>query len=309
MGIAREILLRASRSAWLADQMTRRGFARRAVRRFMPGEDVGSALDASESLRRHDLTTILTLLGENVASATEVDAVTEHYLEVLDRVVERRLDTDVSVKPTQFGIDLGFDLAREGIERVARRASEGSRMLAIDMESSAYTDRTLELYRQLRADHQNVTLCLQAYLRRTATDLETLLPAGPHIRLVKGAYKEPANLAIRSKREVDENYLRLAEILLDSARAGNGRVYFGTHDTGLIDQICRRAEISGVSRDRFEFQMLYGIQRQAQLDLAKRGFHTRVLISYGESWFPWFMRRLAERPANLLFLLRNLVAR
>lgn len=308
MGIAREILLRASQSDWLADQLTRRRFARRAVERFMPGEDAEAALEASESLRQHGLTTILTLLGENVTSDTEVEGVTEHYVEVIDRVVQRRLDTDVSVKPTQFGIDLSFDLAREGIERVVRHAAEHSRMLAIDMESSDYTDRTIDLYRRLRGTHENITLCLQAYLYRTAADLKALLPASPRIRLVKGAYKEPASLAYRSKREVDENFLRLAETLLDAARDGAARVYFGTHDTRLIERICARADIRGVARDRFEFQMLYGIQRQAQLDLVERGFQTRVLISYGESWFPWFMRRLAERPANVLFVLRNLIS-
>lgn len=308
MGIAREILLRASQSDWLAEQLTRRPFARRAVRRFMPGEDVEAALDASESLHQQGLASILTLLGENVTSAAEVEGVTHHYVDVLDRVVQRGLDTDVSVKPTQFGIDLSPDLARQGIERVVRQAAERSRMLAIDMESTDYTDRTIDLYRRLRAEHENITLCLQAYLYRTAADLEALLPASPHIRLVKGAYKEPASLAYRSKREVDENFLRLAETLLDATRDGAGRVYFGTHDTRLIDNICSRADILDVPRDRFEFQMLYGIQRQAQSNLVERGFQTRVLISYGESWFPWFMRRLAERPANVLFVLRNVMA-
>ncbi len=176
------------------------------------------------------------------------------------------------------------------------------------MEDSSYVDRTIELYRRLRADHDNVTLCLQAYLHRTAADLAALLPLAPVIRLVKGAYNEPHDVAYRRKKDVDASFLRLADILIqESSRANGTRAIFGTHDPRMIVAVCRRAEEIGLPRESYEFQMLYGIQRGAQLRLAENGYAMRVLISYGESWFPWFMRRLAERPANVMFVVRNLV--
>lgn len=308
MGIAREILLRGSRSEWLAGQLTRRQFTRRAVERFMPGEDAASAIDASESLRHKGIGTILTLLGENITHGAEADSVTQHYMDVLNRVSELSLDTDISIKPTQLGLDLDFDQTLCRYQTIVSRAAGLGRFVAIDMEDSSYVDRTIELYRRLRADHDNVALCLQAYLHRTAADLATLLPLAPVIRLVKGAYNEPNNVAYRRKRDVDASFLRLADVLIEkSSRANGTRAIFGTHDPRMIAAVCRRAEGIGLPKEAYEFQMLYGIQREAQLHLAADGFAMRVLISYGESWFPWFMRRLAERPANVMFVVRNLV--
>ncbi len=308
MGIAREILLRGSRSEWLASQLTRRRFTRHAVERFMPGEDAASAIDASESLRPKGIGTILTLLGENITHSAEADSVTQHYLDVLNRVSELSLDTDISIKPTQLGLDLDFDQTLCRYQTIISRAAGLGRFVAIDMEDSSYVDRTIELYRRLRADHDNVALCLQAYLHRTAADLATLLQLAPVIRLVKGAYNEPHNVAYRRKKDVDASFLRLADVLIEQASRANGtRAIFGTHDPRMIAAVCRRAEAIGLPREAYEFQMLYGIRREAQLRLAEDGYAMRVLISYGESWFPWFMRRLAERPANVMFLVRNLV--
>ncbi len=177
------------------------------------------------------------------------------------------------------------------------------------MEESLYVDRTIDLYTRLRADYSNLVLCLQAYLYRTASDLAVLLPMAPSIRLVKGAYNEPARLAFRRKRDVDANFLKLADTLLEELSKGTGvQLFLGTHDPRMIYEICRRAEELKVPKDAFEFQLLYGIQRELQTRLADDGYRVRVLISYGDAWFPWYMRRLAERPANILFLLRNLFA-
>ncbi len=310
MGIVREILLRGSQSRWLSDQLTRRRVTQRAVKRFMPGETLDDALEAVSSLAEKGISTILTLLGENVSDAEAADAVVRHYLEVLDRIQQSGFDAHISLKPTQFGLDIGFEPTLENLERVVKRADELGSFVAIDMEATEYVDRTIELYRHLRAEHSNVALCLQAYLYRTTDDLEALLPLAPAIRLVKGAYKESPDIAYARKKDVDANYMKLAERLIQELRGDRGvKVFFGTHDGRLIRRILDQAEDAGVPTDALEIQMLYGIQRAAQLKFVEDGYRMRVLVSYGDSWFPWYMRRLAERPANVLFMARNLFAR
>ncbi len=309
MGVTREILLRGSRSRWLSEQLTRRSFTRRAVRRFMPGEKLDDALEAADALHQKGMGTILTLLGENTSRSEEAETVVRHYMDSLDRIAERGFDSDISLKPTQLGLDLDYERTYERYAKLVDRAGKLGRLIAVDMEDSSYVDRTLELYRRLRDDHANVALCLQAYLYRTASDLESLLPLAPAIRLVKGAYKEPRELAYRRKKDVDANFLTLADVLLRARKRDPGvRVFFGTHDTQLIREVFRRAAALGLPKNAVEVQMLYGIQREAQLQLAAEGHPVRVLISYGDSWFPWYMRRLAERPANVAFLLKNLVS-
>jgi proline dehydrogenase len=309
MGIARRLLLRGSESRWLADQFARRAFARRAVTRFMPGEELSAALEAADKLRGGGISTILTLLGENVEEGEQATLVVNEFLDALDRIEERKLDAYLSLKPTHCGLDLGFQAAYENLRTLIGRSAERGRPVVIDMESSQYLEATLDLYRRLRAAHANVGVCIQSYLYRSAGDLDSLLSLEPMIRLVKGAYKEPAEVAYPSKRDVDANFLRLADRLLDAvARGRQVRVAFGTHDLRLIAEVNRRAAAMGVAPDAYEIQMLYGIQREAQRQLATAGYRMRVLISYGEQWFPWYMRRLAERPANVLFVLRNLIA-
>lgn len=310
MGITRQILLRASRSKWLADQISRRNFAQRAVRRFMPGETLEAALQATAALVAGNRSTILTLLGENVSSAETAEAIASHYHGSLSKIHDLGYDSDISLKPTQLGLDLDFERTAARFKGLVEYAAQLGRTVAIDMEDSSYVDRTLELYLRLSNDFPNTTVCLQAYLLRTPSDLEALLPTAPAIRLVKGAYNEPRNLAFHRKRDVDAAFLRLAHTLLQ-ARADDARVrvFFGTHDPHMIDAICHQAEALGLSNDSFEFQMLYGIQRELQIRLAADGYRVRVLISYGDSWFPWYMRRLAERPANLTFLLKNILSR
>ena len=290
-------------------------FVRRAVTRFMPGETLQEALVPAQQLGEDGLATVFTLLGENITDPAAAREVADHYVEVLGRVEELRLDGHISVKPTQLGVDLDAELCHENLVRLVERAAGSGSTVWIDMESSAYTDVTLELYRRLRAAYANVGVCLQAYLRRTPADLDSLLPMGPAIRLVKGAYMEPTEIAYPSRDDVDRSYLALAERLLDalprsSTTAANGtRVGFGTHDRKLIERINAAAATHGISRDAFEWQMLYGIQRQEQRRLAREGYKVRVLISYGSAWYPWYVRRLAERPANLLFVAKNIFAR
>ena len=302
----RSLLLAGSQSRWLREQATRRRFVRRAVSRFMPGETVDDALAAARTLQESGLQAVFTHLGENISDPAEADAVTRHYLDVLDRIRMMNLSAEVSVKLTQLGLDLGAELCYANLGRIIERAG-GHGVVWIDMEASPYVDATLELYRRARAASSNVGLCVQAYLYRTQNDLESLLPLQPAIRLVKGAYKEPASVAFPHKRDVDENYFRLAAQLLAAKLQGsNVRVALATHDTVLIRRLTEAAASIGLPKDAYEFQMLYGIQRAEQLRLAKEGWSSVVLIAYGTYWFAWYMRRLAERPANVFFVMRNL---
>ena len=273
----------------------------------MPGESMDDALEAARSLGGRGITSILTLLGENVDDAEAATAVTGEFATLLDRSAESNLDVDISVKPTHLGLDLGFDQTANNIGALAAAAARHGRLVAVDMESTRYCDPTLDLYRMLRAEHENVGICLQSYLYRTDADLEELIALSPMIRLVKGAYKEPADLAYPKKADVDDSFLRLSEVMLEAARDGTARVAFGTHDALMIAEINRRAADMRCPRESYEFQMLYGIERDLQARLADSGYHMRVLISYGAYWFPWYMRRLAERPANVGFVLRSML--
>lgn len=307
MGLGRNALLWASRSAWLRQRFPRIPTVRRAVKRFMPGEDVDSAIGAAHELNGSQIPTVFTHLGENIADLAEADAVHQHYREVIDRVARERLDTEISIKPTHLGLELDAERATENLEALVDHAREVGNRVWIDMEASPYVDATLDLYRRVRANHSNVGICLQSYLYRTADDLESLMPLGPAIRLVKGAYKEPTSVAFPKKADVDANFLALSEVLLNRLGEDGVRVAFATHDMSLIEQIRDAAHEAGVSADGYEIQMLYGIRTSDQLRLVSSGSVVRVLISYGTDWFPWYMRRLAERPANVLFVFRNLL--
>ncbi len=307
MSLARRLLLRASRSPWLADQLRRRAFFRRAVRRFLPGEDLGAALDSAAEFARAGLGSVLTQLGEQVGNRAEAVAVRDHYLGVLAAVRQRKLPTQVSVKLTHLGLEVDRGACEQAVDALAARAADSGSFLWIDMEESRYVDVTLEVFRAVRGEHPNVGVCLQAYLRRTPQDLARLLPLGPAIRLVKGAYNEPAQVAFSSKREVDRCYATLADQLLQEATRGRARPVFGTHDLGLIADIRARAERHATPRQAYEVHMLYGIKAAAQRALAADGYTVRVLISYGTAWFAWYMRRLAERPANVWFVVKNLI--
>ena len=308
MSVLRSMLLAGSENAWLRDHAMRTPFVRRSVSRFMPGETIDDALRASRELHGTGLATILTHLGENVRDAAEASAVAAHYVDVLDRVRAEGLDAQISVKPTQLGLDLGIDICRRHLVRLAAHSQNTRNMVWIDMESTAYVDRTLDLYRGLRGEFPNVGVCLQAYLYRTPADLDALIPLGPAIRIVKGAYKEPPSLAFPDRAQVDEQFYTLcSRLVADDARAAGAFLGIGTHDADLIARVQTNIAARQVRRDRYEFEMLFGIRRDLQAQLARAGARVRVLISYGAYWFPWYMRRLAERPANLWFVAKNLV--
>lgn len=282
-----------------------RPFARKAVKKFMPGEELRDAVDASTALATDRLGTVLTKLGENLTAQSEADAVRDHYLEVFDQVAARKLDSHVSVKPTQLGLDFSQSRCAEHLETLAQKAEATGVYFWLDMEDSSYVDRTLELYRGLRARHTRVGLAMQAYLRRTPQDLAALLPLKPTVRLVKGAYAEPAHVAFPVKRDTDLAYYDLSVELLTAAARGHALPIFGTHDMGLVERIAGKAAILGVADSGYEIHMLYGIRMAEQRALAAQGRTVKTLISYGSSWFPWYMRRLAERPANVWFVVRS----
>ena len=213
------------------------------------------------------------------------------------------------MKPTQLGIDIGEDVVAANLERILTTAKEHGRFVWIDMEGSDYVDRTLDLYRAARSRHTDTGVCLQAYLYRTAEDLAALLPINPSVRLVKGAYAESTKVAFPQKRDVDQNYLQLAQTLLDEIGSGGVRAAFATHDGALIRRIQEEATQRGMTPGDVEFQMLYGIGTTSQKKLVAQGHEVRVHISYGTAWFPWYMRRLAERPANLWFVMRKMMSR
>lgn len=306
MSLSRSILIRASRSPWLANQVRRRAFTRRAVRRFMPGEDLESALGAAALLARSGIGTVLTNLGERVTTVGEATAVEQHYREVEAAIHARGLPTQISVKLTHLGLTLDREACTQSVLRLAAAAAEVGSFLWIDMEESEYVDATLDVFRRARAAHPDVGVCLQAYLRRTPADIDALSATSAAIRLVKGAYREPPTTAFPAKRDVDAAYVALARRLLEQRAAGGAAPAFGTHDLHIVDEVRARATALGLASGDYEVHMLYGIKSAELQRLTQAGVSARVLISYGTHWFPWYMRRLAERPANVWFVVRNL---
>jgi proline dehydrogenase len=307
MTTVRTILLWMARNAWLKERLPRLRFVRRAVRSFMPGEDLASAIAAAQTTRAGGVTAAFTRLGENLTDLSEADAIAAHYLTVLDEIATRKLDAEVSIKLTQLGYDLDVEAAHGHFDTIAQRAAQVGTVVWIDMEGSAYVEGTIAFYERARAAHENVGLCLQAYLHRTPADVQRLLPIRPAIRLVKGAYAEPATIAYHSKGEVDAAFLGIATTFAPAVRDGQARFMAGTHDVDLIEQIARFGGAIGLEPGRIEIEMLFGIRTDQQRKLAARGFDVRCLIAYGEHWYPWYMRRLAERPANVLFALRQIL--
>lgn len=304
----RSALLAGSESRWLREHAPRLWFVRKAVTRFMPGERVEDALAAAAGLRQRNIGAVLTELGENVTDLATADEATRHYTDVLAKVRERELDCHLSVKLTQLGLDVDEARCHANLRSLVEGAKQQGTFVWIDMEQHAYVDRTLAIYRRVLSEFPNVGVCLQAYLYRTADDLTSLLPLGGGVRLVKGAYREPSSVAYPRKRDVDGNFFALAtRMIAPDARATGLRAVFGTHDRRLISRIQRHADATAMAREAFEFHLLFGVQRQEQARLAREGYRVRVLISYGEQWFPWYMRRLAERPANVAFVLRQLL--
>jgi proline dehydrogenase len=306
MGISRNLLLWGSKNPWLLNHVPNYKFVKQAVKRFMPGENLNDAIIAAKDFSQKSIPTVFTHLGENITELKEADEVTNHYLDVLDKISKNNIETEVSLKLTQIGLDLSFDKSLENFKTITKKADSLKNFTWIDMEGSPYTSTTLDFYKRVKEDYQNSGICLQAYLLRTENDLKDLLKIKPSIRLVKGAYNEPKDIAFEKKSDVDDNYFRLAEILLNEIRDNNLKAAFATHDIDLINKIIDSAGKLNVPKDKLEFQMLYGIKTAEQLKLVKKGYKLKVLISYGAAWYPWYMRRLAERPANVGFVIKNI---
>ncbi len=269
--------------------------------RFVAGETLNDAVEAARTVNKLGMTATLDFLGENVNTTADAQRARDAYLNIFDRIALEKLNANVSCKLTQLGLDLSVEFCEGMVLSIAERALAYESFLRIDMESSVYTQRTVELVKRVRAQSPAVGAVIQAYLYRSEPDVQDLLSYGCRIRLCKGAYKEPAEVAYPSKADVDANYVKLMRILLTSG------FYHGiaTHDPRMIAETIRWAAEKKVAKDEFEFQMLYGVRTDLQRQLVKDGFNLRIYIPYGRDWFPYFMRRLAERPANLSFFVRN----
>lgn len=300
----RSSLLWASQNKSIERVVRASSAMRPLVSRFMPGESIDDVLRAVQSLRAEQTPTIITYLGENVASDAAADQTVAEYERLLAALTAAGDDAHVSIKLTQFGWDLDRARALDRVRAVAKMAAAAGTILAIDMESSPYVESTVDAYESLSREFSGTALCLQAYLHRTPDDLKRLLAVAPYIRLVKGAYREPPDKAIQDRHEVTARYRALARELLAHVNGG-ARVAFGTHDLDLLRQIRADARELGVLPENYEIQMLYGIQNEARRALAAEGEHVRVLISYGRAWYAWFMRRLAEKPSNLMLIIRK----
>lgn len=309
MSIVRNILLWSSKNSWLINNVPKYSFVRRAVKRFMPGETIEDAIAAASALQGEEISSIFTQLGENVNDLSEAKKVAEHFMDVLQKIEDNKLNAVVSLKLTQIGLDLSFEDALENFKSIAAKAAELNNDVWIDMEEHSYTDATIKFFREVKKDYSNVGICLQAYLYRTEKDIADLLPVSPAIRLVKGAYREPNDIAMEKKSDVDENYLKLAKLLLEESKKSGVRVVIATHDAGLVKKVGAYADEISLPKENFEVQMLYGIMNNELRRLAKDGYKTGILISYGSAWFPWYIRRLAERPANVWFVLKNIFRR
>jgi proline dehydrogenase len=299
-----------ARNNWMRRNLPRLWFARRAVRKFMPGESAEDALNAAEKFSRQGTGVLFTRLGETLTGIDDGDATADDYLDLMRKAESRGIDAEVSVKLTQLGFDLDPDRALQHMQRLGDEAKNPGppRNVWIDMEGSAYTEATIAFYERLKETHPNAGICLQAYLKRTYTDVQRLLPIKPKIRLVKGAYAETPEVAYQSRPEVDANYLALCVSMLAAKKAGHDLfIGLGTHDVRLIAQVADHARSIGLDKGAFDVEMLYGIRTDQQRKLAKDGHRVRVLVAYGEAWYPWYMRRLAERPANVVFALRQLL--
>lgn len=307
MRFARSILLAAARNRALNDFALRSPIVKRATRKFMPGENPEDALDAGAKIAATGRGLIFTQLGEAITRQADAVKVRDHYLWLFEQIKSRRQRAQVSVKPTQLGLDLSFDECAKHLSRLAETASETGSALWLDMEDSGYVDRTLDLYVSLKKRFPATGVALQAYLRRTPDDLARLMPVEPVIRLVKGAYDELPSIAYRNKRDTDTAFEDLAVRMLEAACAGGCAPVFATHDLPLIRRIAARADALGVSKANYEVHMLYGIREAEQRHLAEEGHSVKTLISYGSAWFRWYMRRLAERPANVAFVARSLI--
>lgn len=296
---------------WIGRQGTRHGFARR----FIAGEALDEALQAIAPFSRAGRPIILNHLGENVATPGEAQRSRDSYVKILRSLHEAGIDGNIAVKLTQLGLDFDRSMCLSLTHEIAAAASALHKSIEIDMEGSAYTDATLKIFKEVQAEHGNAGVAIQAYLRRSQADLEKLAPSKPplkaKVRLVKGAYREPASIAFQKKSQVDANYRKLLDQMFGQLllpNSGCGSVAIATHDPALVDYASARIQRLSLPANQYEFQMLLGIRRDLQQKVVSQGHPLRVYVPFGEAWVPYFMRRLSERPANLGFVLRSLLA-
>jgi proline dehydrogenase len=302
--LVRNFIFWLSTKKAVTDAISRRGARTGFARRFIAGETLEEALEASRDLNGQGRAISLNHLGENVSTQEEARKVRDGYIEMLRALESQRITGNISIKLTQLGLDLGRDFCEQMTGEICAAAREIGRDIEIDMEGSAYTGVTLDIFEATRRRFDNAGLAIQAYLHRTEKDIERLRPLAPKLRLVKGAYREPANVAIQKKSDVDKNYC----LLIDRLLSGGYFPAIATHDPAMLDYARGRIRSNGIGADRYEFQMIYGIRRDLQQQMRNEGHALRIYVPYGTEWCPYFMRRLSERPANCWFVLRNLVA-
>jgi proline dehydrogenase len=299
--LTKSLLLYLSASEGFKNFLTRFKSFNKVTHRFVAGEEISEAVEVIRALNRKGMTASFDHLGESITSEAETRAEVQEYMRVLGSINENGLDSNVSVKLTQLGLDISGDLCYENTRALVEAAGRYQNFVRIDMEDSPRTESTLEVFRALRAEFENVGIVIQSYLYRSEKDVEDLLGIGARIRLCKGAYSEPESVAFPDKADVDANYVKLMKVLLSSG------IYHGiaTHDEKMITATKEFAAERGITPDRYEFQMLYGIRRDLQDRLIADGYRLRVYVPYGRYWYPYFMRRLAERPANVWFVMKN----
>ena len=305
MGLGRSVLLAAAKSDALNRFATRSAVVKRATRAFMPGESMDDGLNAGTAIAESGRAVLYTRLGEAITAGHEAAEVRDHYVQLFDAIRARGLPAQVSVKPTQLGLDLSMDACAQHCAALADKAEATGSALWLDMEDASYVDRTLELYRVIRGRHARAGIALQSYLYRTPADVASLAAIAPTIRLVKGAYAEPADVAFPKKADTDAAYEAIATQMLELAAQEQCTPIFGTHDLPLVRRIIAKARALNVPPGRYEIHMLYGIRDGEQRQLTHEGERVATLISYGEAWYRWYMRRLAERPANVGFVVRS----
>jgi proline dehydrogenase len=306
--LIRDFIFWLSSKRRVTNAIARRGMKYGFARRFVAGETLAEALSASDELCRAGRHVSLNHLGENVSTQAAAREVCASYLEMTEQLHAKNLTGNISIKLTQLGLDLGKDLCASLALSIAKRAAELGRTIEMDMEGSAYTDVTLDIFESVQRETGNCGLAIQAYLHRSEKDIQRLAPLGPKIRLVKGAYREPANIAVQGKPAVDANYRKLTTMLLESATKGLYFPAFGSHDPFMATHAQSEAARIGLPKDKYEFQMIYGIRRDLQQQVYGAGNILQVYVPFGTDWCPYFMRRLSERPANCWFVLRSLVA-
>ncbi len=306
----RSLLLYLSSAGWARRLVTGFFLTRRMSRRFVAGETLEEAIQAARQMNEKKLVVSMDHLGESVTDKQMALQATQDSIDLLEAIHQNKLEANVSVKLTQLGLDIDEELCTDNVRRIVTKASETGTSVNIDMESSRHTEITLRIFHLLRQDFDNVSIVIQSYLRRSKDDMRQLAEKGTSVRLCKGAYKEPAEIAFSKKSEVDNSFVELTELFMaPEYRERGAYLKIATHDPKMLQAAIDYIKANNIPKNQFEFQMLYGIRTQTQLDLVEQGYQVRVYIPYGTEWYPYFMRRLAERPANLWFLLKNLFSR